>query len=125
MGEFEDKLDQILNNPQAMSQIMSLAQSLGGASDEQAQNTSSEPSGSSPQSDFGIPLDPQLLSKLAMLFTQYNQDDDHRTALLQALRPFVREQRYAKIDKAIQIAKLSRIAVMALEAFRSKEGDDV
>ena len=30
MAEFDDKLNSILSNPDAMSQIMQLAQSLGG-----------------------------------------------------------------------------------------------
>jgi hypothetical protein len=48
----------------------------------------------------------------------YQSGDDDRTALLQALRPFVKEKRYAKLDKAIQIAKLSRMIRVALDAFK-------
>jgi len=47
--------------------------------------------------------------------SEYNSDDGGRTALLQALRPFVKERRYAKLDRAIQIAKLSRLIRVALE----------
>ena len=35
MGQWEEKLGAILNNPQAMGQIMSLAQSLGGQGETQ------------------------------------------------------------------------------------------
>ena len=34
MAEFDDKLNSILSNPDAMSQIMQLAQSLGGGGGE-------------------------------------------------------------------------------------------
>ncbi len=121
MGDFENKLESILNNPQAMSQIMSLAQSLGGSGQEEAEPPPSSP----PIADSSLPFDPNLISSVAFLFNQYNQNDDQRVALLNALRPFVKERRYAKIDKAIQIAKLSRMARMALELFRTKEVPDV
>lgn len=118
MGDFEDKLESILNNPQAMSQIMSLAQSLGSSSGSPDPSSTDVPS---PSSDRGVQLDPRLLTGIASLLSQYNSNDDQRVALLQALKPFVKEQRYAKLDKAIQITKLSHVARMALELFRSEE----
>ena len=122
MGDFEDKLESILNNPHAMEQIMSLAQSLGG-----------KEATAVPPCDNGAPtsetedsmIDPQMFSTFFSLLSQYNGADDQRAALLSALRPFVKEQRYAKIDKAIQIAKLSRFMRSALELFRSKEESHV
>ena len=121
MGDFEEKLDSILNNPQAMSQIMTLAQSLGGTSSKEADPAPVDP----PSFDPGFQMDPQLLSGIMSLLGSYNDQDDQRVALLTALRPFVKERRYAKLDKAIQIARLSRMARMALELFRSKEDQDV
>lgn len=122
MGGFEEKLESILNNPQAMSQIMSLAQSLGGTGSDQSDSASSEPP---PPSSPELQLDPKLLTGLASLLSQNSGEDDQRIALLNALKPFVKEQRHAKIDKAIQIAKLSRMARMALELFRSEEDEHV
>ena len=120
MGDFEEKLESILNNPGAMQQILSLAQSLGGNSPvDEAPKTGTPVS--PPLSD--AQFDPQMLSVLLALINQYNNNDDQRIALLNALRPFVKEKRYAKIDKAVQIAKLSRIARSALEMFRAK-GDN-
>lgn len=124
MGDFEDKLESILNNPQAMSQIMSLAQSLGGSGDNQTPSSEPEPAVTHPdKSQF--PLDGRLLGLLSTLFTQYSNHDDQRVALLNSLRPFVKERRYAKLDKAIQIAKLSRMARMALDLLQTKEDPDV
>ena len=71
--------------------------------------------------DTGLQLDPRLLTGIASLLNEYNNNDDQRVALLRALKPFVKEQRYAKLDKAIQITKLSHMARMALELFRSQE----
>ncbi len=135
MGELEEKLESVLNDPDAMAQIMSLARSLN-LGDGQKKEPSQESAPASPPSAPSAPkqagglldslgsLDPRLLSAAAGLFAQYqNGEDDRRVALLTALRPFVREERYAKLDKAIQIAKLSRVIRSALELFRAAKED--
>ncbi len=147
MSELEEKLEGILGNPQAMAQIMSLAQSLNGGGSppaagagetsqpqEQVQTQAQSPAPppvppASGGSGDGLgsllgglgSLDPKLLSAAAGLIGQFNSGaDDQRVALLTALRPFVKEQRYAKLDKAIQIAKLSRLIRSGLELFRAQ-----
>lgn len=146
MSELEEKLEGILGNPQAMAQIMSLAQSLNlsGGQPSAASEAQPQPSGDEPApaaqapappppppgpSDGGLgnllgglgSLDPKMLSAAASLLGQFNSgDDDRRTALLTALRPFVKEQRYARLDKAIQIAKLSRLIRSGLDLFRAQ-----
>ena len=151
MSELEEKLENILGNPQAMAQIMSLAQSLnqGGSAASAGDSARSQPqpaapTGSAPSapamaasSQSTAPagdggglgsllggLDPNMLSAAAGLLGQFNSgDDDRRVALLTALRPFVKEQRYARLDRAIQIAKLSRLIRSGLDLFRArKEG---
>ena len=134
MAEWEEKLEGILSNPQAMEQIMALAKSLEGGNTQPA-DTSSTPEAPTP-APFSAPdlsqlmsgvgqLDPKLLSMAAKLMGQMGKQDDRRTALLQALRPFVKPERYAKLDKAIQIAKLSVLIRSGLELFRSKEDPHV
>ena len=151
MSELEEKLEGILGNPQAMAQIMSLAQSLNLGGDQPSTETQdpepdrtqtapppappAPPAGASappPAASGGLggllgglsSLDPKLLSAAASLMGQYsNGGDDQRTALLTALRPFVKEQRYAKLDKAIQIAKLSRLIRSGLDLFRASKED--
>lgn len=133
MSDFEAKLESILNNPQAMGQIMSLAQSLGGggsppppaASPSPVQQQQQPPSQPLSSPLEGFISDPNMLSGILQMLGQYNNNDDQRVALLNALRPFVREQRYAKIDKAIQIAKLARMIRMGLDMFRAKEDGNV
>ena len=67
-------------------------------------------------------LDMNTLSAAAGLIGQFTDGgDDKRAALLTALRPFVREERYAKLDKAIQIAKLSRLIRSGLDLFRARK----
>ena len=149
MSELEEKLEGILGNPQAMAQIMSLAQSLnlggsGTSSEGDGQTAAPSPEqeavspapppepppASSGNSLSGLmsglsSLDPKMLSAAASLMGQFNSgNDDKRVALLNALRPFVREERYAKLDQAIQIAKLSRLIRSGLDLFRRRGEED-
>lgn len=128
MNEFEEKLESILGNPQAMEQIMALAQSLGGSnpSTPPAEHKPEAAPSSSLPDGLGLgQVDPRILTGIVSLLSQSQSNDDDRVALLQALRPFVKEQRYAKLDKAIQIARLSRLIRMAVELFRTKEDSHV
>ena len=128
MSEFEDKLQSILGNPDAMNQIMSIAQSLSGSSPDEGESTSpqdiNEKSNNAEAlfSSFGN-LDPRLLQIGMRLLSEYNSTDDRKTALLHALQPFVKEERYAKVDQAVQIAKLAHVIRVALDTFR-KGGND-
>ena len=137
MSQLEDKLNTILGDPQAMGQIRALARSLGAdgkppSPPSAAGQNAPPPSGGaapSPPPDLSALMgalgdgegggpDPRLLTLGARILEEYNADDNGRTALLQALRPFVKERRYAKLDRAIQIARLSRLIRVALEVLR-------
>ena len=130
MSDFEDKLQSILSNPEAMGQIMSLAQSITGDSQEpvppfEPEDSSRSPTGDIPSSGdlFSMlgNLDPRLIQLGMRLVAEYNSNDSQKQALLTALRPFIREERYAKVDKAVQVAKLAHVIRIALDAFRKGE----
>lgn len=132
MSEFEDKLQSILGNPEAMEQIMSMARSISGNPPLQDESESSEalspqtfrdPSGDSVS--FLNGLDPHLVQIGMRLLSEYNREDNRTVALLTALQPFLRQERYPKVDKAVQIARLSRVIRVALEAFRKGDADVV
>lgn len=137
MAEWEEKLGAILNNPEAMSQIMALAQSLNGAGAGQTAAAPAQtappaapgaetpeapsPAAPSPEGEGGG-LDPRLMEMGLRALAAYQDPNNTRAALLAALRPFVKPERYAKVDKAIQIAKLSKVVRAALEGFQGGEG---
>lgn len=79
-------------------------------------------SGDNPLSALGS-LDPKLIQIALQLFSAYSAEDDRRTALLNALKPFLKEERQAKLDKAIQIAKLSRVIRVAFQVFKKEGGE--
>mgnify|MGYP001509711179 CR=1 FL=1 len=86
MGEFEEKLNSILGDQQAMGQIMALAQSLGkqSSSDQEEKDTAPEPAEDAPPdlSQLMGNLDPKMVQLGMRLMREYQQDDGQNTALL-------------------------------------------
>lgn len=128
MAEFEEKLDAILKNPQAMGQIMALAQSLGGtgqAASPPPQDTSegdfvpADDDGGSPLG--GLNLDPRLVEVGMRALSAYRDTDNKKAALLQALRPFVKEERAGKLDKAVEITRISKAIRAVLDGLKGGE----
>lgn len=122
MDGIEDKLGQILSNPQAMQQIMSLAQALGGGQQPEA-NQEPQPQSvpaaalQMAQPNFAGGANNDALLKMLFDFSKNTHEDDAQLALFRALKPFVRPERAAKIDRALQAARISRMAGAALERF--------
>lgn len=140
MGQWEEKLGAILNDPQAMGQIMSLAQSLGGQGAAQAAPQAEETPGESAGDAGAAPgegwaqvsaqpdapeLDPRLMAAGMRALSVWNDPDDPRAALLQALWPFLKEERRGKLDKAIRVTRLSKAVRAALEGLRGGGQGDV
>lgn len=134
MGEWEDKLQSILGDPNAMNQIMAIAQSITGNTaepDASAQGGGDPtPPEATPQSGGDLfsamgELDPRLLQIGMRLLSEYNCEDEKKTALLTALQPFIQERRRDKVDQAIRIAKLSHVIRVALDVFRRGDSDYV
>ena len=120
MAEFDDKLNNILSTPDAMSKIMQLAQSLGGGGGDQpnAPPPSQPPPVQQPPpagggGDLlsslmgGGGLDPKLLSRLLPLIQELGgQRESNARNLLYALRPYLRSDRQEKVERALQLARL-------------------
>lgn len=66
-------------------------------------------------------LDPRMVQMGMRLLKEYRTGDDRNAALLAALRPFLRKERYARLDRAIQIARLSRVLRVAFQSLGGKE----
>lgn len=135
MAEFEEKLNALLSDQEAMGQILSLAKTLGGSQDagSSSSNSSEHAFQGAPDmaqnlsdllSQFAGSLDPSMMQMLGKLITEYSnggQKEDQNLALLAALRPFLKEKRSAKIDQAVQLAKFSRVARVAFQTLRGGE----
>lgn len=113
MGEMEDKLSAILNNPQMMSQIMSMAQAMGANSSNDAPP---QPQPSAPKPPAPAPslsIDPMMLQKLSG-FAGQGAISKEQQALLKALSPFLQKDRLGKLERAMRAAKIARFASSAL-----------
>ncbi len=97
---------------------------LGALSNLSGGGNASGNGGANPLSALGE-LDPKLVSAAVRLFSEYSATDDKKTALLAALKPFLKEERYAKMDRAVQIARLSRVIRVAFQLFKEGGGNGV
>jgi len=108
MDEMEEKISEILGNPKMMQQIMAMAQSLG--SNQETRTTHQDTSESStPVSS----IDPAFIAKLSGLAGSTSIDQDQR-ALLIALKPYLSQERVVRLEKAMQAARIARIASVFL-----------
>lgn len=119
MADFEEALNSILADPNAMGQIMDLAGKLG-LGGETAQETDPPPAGQALPPLFP-PEQLGQMGRLLELFQSGRQADPQADALIAALRPFLRPERQAKLDRAVQLAGLSRVARQAWQLW--KEGE--
>lgn len=104
MDDMEEKLGSILNNPQMMQQIMSMAQSMGGQGKQDP----------TPRQEKSFPeLDIATLQKISSL-AQSSSIDKREQALLRALGAYLSKERIGKLEKAMRAAKIAKIASSAL-----------
>ena len=132
MAEFDEKLNSILANPDAMAQIMQLAQTLSGDG-QGAASPQPPPAPAPPQQSASAPpaqpslrppapppqggadllsslasgVDPTLLMKLMPLSQELgSQNASNARQLLYALRPYLKPERQEKVERALQLARL-------------------
>ncbi len=98
MDNMESQLNAILGNPQMMEQIMSIAQGF---------QTEAQPQ--PPPAEAGPEIDFAMVQKLTSLIGKTGIDN-HQSALLHALGPYLSSQRIRKLEKAMRAAKLAGMA---------------
>ena len=123
MDDLSGMIQNLLQDPQTMAQVQSLAKSLGLGD--------TTPSMPSPESSSALSMlqnllpaqaqnEPQdnmmsLLLRAAPLLTTVNQEDN-ATRFLTALRPLLSEARQKKLDEAGRILKLLRLLPLLKES---------
>jgi hypothetical protein len=109
MDDLQDKIAQIMSDPEALSQVQSLGKMLG-LSPQQPPAPEPPPENDSPLSAESL----SKLTKLMPLFSQVRQEDDV-TRLLSALRPFLREEKIQKLESAKRMLQLMKLLPMLRE----------
>ena len=114
MEDLTGKLNEMLNDPETMSQIQALAGLLG-------QSMGEEPAPSPPpKTDGGAensvsPEMFQMFARMMPLLSQMNQEDNN-TRFLQALRPLLQEERQQKLDQAVKFLQILSVLPYLREA---------
>lgn len=100
MDGLEEQIGRLLNDPEQLQRLAGLAQSLMGGE-------------SPPQSAPGLP--PGILQSLGARMGA-DAPAGREQALLQAMRPYLSEKRRGKLDRAMELVKMLRLARLAMEA---------
>ena len=105
MGELEERISGVLNDPKQLQEIMDMARSLmdGGGAAELLRGLGGEAPGPAP---FGAP-------------TGGSPGGRDTRALLEAMRPWLSEKRRGKLERALRLSRLAHLALTML----GKEGE--
>lgn len=108
MSEFESGLSGLLNDPEELGKAVEMAKSLldGGLGDKLSGlfGTGEESSGVRERS-----ADSDMLSGIAKMMSAMSDTGD-KTALLEAIKPYLAENRRSKLDRAARITRIARLA---------------
>ncbi len=100
-GDLGAKLDEILKNPEMLSQIKALADTMTSAE---------KPSEPPPPSSQEPAIPPEVLPAFLAPSGELERNLANTQALLLALKPFLDERRCMKIDKMLSMMRLARLA---------------
>ena len=106
MAELEDMINSVLNDPEQMSMISSLAKSLMGGEGSREEKASA----AQPLPD----IEPKMLAKIQQLMGGAEKPLGSE-ALLRAMQPYLSEKRRLKMDKALKLARLAKLAGFAMD----------
>lgn len=101
--DLSEKLSGILNDPEAMQEIAALASQLGMDSPGVHKEEEKPPEPPARSDNTAA----QLMSLVPMLGSLKQEDDT--TRLLDAMRPFLSEDRRQKLDKAKRLIKVMKL----------------
>ena len=101
-NDLEQQLRSVLNDPAAMQNILTMAQSL----------SSSGPADTPPGEKEMIPI--QQLAGIAA----NSNIDPHQRSLLSALSPYLSHDRLRKLENAMRAAKMTRLATTLISGSR-------
>ena len=102
MNELEERINSVLSDPAQLEKLAGLAQRLMGGADE--------PPAAQPPS---VP-DAGLLAKLAAGLRGAESEPGRERALLAAMRPYLSEGRREKMDRALRLAHMAKLAQRVL-----------
>ena len=106
MDEISGKLTQILNDPDQIRKIMDLAKNAGLVSPETAESMEAV----------------ETMNQMSESLQRMNRAGQKQEALFHALRPYLKPNRQTRLERALQLAKLSHLAEAALRSGTTEGG---
>lgn len=120
MEDLSAKLTQLLNDPDGMKQLQSMAQGLlgEGGLDISALMPQEETKSAMPDlSGMMGGISPDQINMMMKLMSAFNRTkDDDRTRLLMALRPHLSDKRKERVDQAVKLLKLASVLPLISES---------
>lgn len=116
MENLSERLNSLLQNPEALAQLQSLAASLGGGQ-AQAQQPAQQQPAPQPEGEgllsalsglLGNRQEGEPLLRMAPLLSGLHQETD-ATRLLHALRPLLSPARRQRLDAAVRLIQFMRV----------------
>ena len=102
MDELSARLSQLLDNPEEMEKIRTMAEGLLGGSDKKEnQDSGNDLFGSLGAGDI------ETIMQLGNLLR--SDTEDNRTRLLMALKPHLSEKRQDRVDRAVKLLRIASI----------------
>lgn len=92
-NDIGDKINDLLNNPDALNKLSGMMSSFQGSQNQSQSNAS----------------DAQMMEKISRIASKMNDKSDPKINLLYALRPYMNNNRSQHIDKAIKMIQLTKI----------------
>ena len=118
--DLSEKLSGILSDPEAMQEIAALASQLGVGQSPKAPEPEKPAKEAQGLMDLlggshsDTPSEAAALTRLLPLLSSVRQEDE-TTRLLDAMRPFLSEERQHKLDKAKRLIKVLRLMPLIRE----------
>ena len=113
MGELEDRINSVLNDPEQLSEITRLAQTLmGGGQEGHSSSSPAQPAMSGLFDQLG--LDADTIGKIGSVLGGTGSGSSNSQALLEAMKPYLSDKRKKKMDKAMKLARLAKLAGFAM-----------
>ena len=112
MSELEDKLNSLLSDPAGMAQVMQLAQQLSSSMGQSAPQQPPEPEKPENSGNWGSLLggiDAKTISKFLPILQAFSADQSNSMQLLNALKPYLKEEKQSKVERAARLARLITI----------------
>lgn len=111
MSELEDKLNGLLSDPEEFGKVAQMAKNLmdGGLGEKLSGMFDGGPEQGGTEKHGAAAPDADMLAGLGRVMSAANAGSD-KTALLDAMKPYLAEKRRGKVDRALKIARIARIA---------------